>query len=569
MRTVQQINELLQKLDDCIADELEDQDIDFKQWDTSSEKKSVDTLVQMAVCMANGGGGTVIFGVADRVASRKAAIKGIPPNIDVNLLKKAVYDRTDPKIMPVFDEILVPEGTRRILVMQIHPGLPPYTDTSGHGTIRIGKECQPLTGTLRRKISVETGETDFTAMQVHGSTDKLLSPVALEVLRNIARTENAPDDLMRLSDKELMRALGLARNGNMTKAAILLAGTEDALREHIPGYNWTFLKMASDTDYENRDDRTWAIPASVIRVEEHLLPYNPITTLQHGMFHFEYRTYPEIALREALTNAFCHADFRIAGPVMIKLYQNRIEISNNGGFIGGITEDNILHHQPVARNPMLMQAMTQLRLVNRSNLGISRMYSSLLSEGKEPPIIRENGDSVTLTFYQRELSPAFRLFVAEESQDGRNLNVDSLLILQYLLKHLEIDTSKAATLCQHSEEQTRELLSTMEQATYIERGGKKRGTYWTLSHKLTAKIGEYQNNEQRSRIDWDAAKTRILSILKERARHNEPGLSNTEIRHICHYDRLQAYRLMTELIKENPNIVKDGENRWARYNISK
>ena len=38
--------------------------------------------------------------------------------------------------------------------MHIYPGMP-YTDSAGRGTIRIGKDCQPLTGTLRRKIGVE------------------------------------------------------------------------------------------------------------------------------------------------------------------------------------------------------------------------------------------------------------------------------------------------------------------------------------------------------------------------------------------------------------------------------
>ena len=47
------------------------------------------------------GGGTVVFGVADRVQGRDHAILGVPPEIDSNLLKKAVYDQTDPKITPV------------------------------------------------------------------------------------------------------------------------------------------------------------------------------------------------------------------------------------------------------------------------------------------------------------------------------------------------------------------------------------------------------------------------------------------------------------------------------------
>jgi ATP-dependent DNA helicase RecG len=76
-----------------------------------------------------------------------------------------------------------------------------------------------------------------------------------------------------------------------------------------------------------REDRMSPIPVSVRRVEELLLPFNPITTVEQGLFHFEYRTWPDIALREALMNAFCHADFRIAGPVMVKLYADRVEIS--------------------------------------------------------------------------------------------------------------------------------------------------------------------------------------------------------------------------------------------------
>ena len=70
MRTASQITALLPELDDSIADVLEDQDLDFKQWDAQSREKAVQTLVRMAVCMANGGGGTVVFGVADQIVGR-------------------------------------------------------------------------------------------------------------------------------------------------------------------------------------------------------------------------------------------------------------------------------------------------------------------------------------------------------------------------------------------------------------------------------------------------------------------------------------------------------------------
>jgi ATP-dependent DNA helicase RecG len=163
MRSIKEIQDLLNQLENQPAHTLEDQDLDFKEWITRSMADSVAMVVEMSVCMANGGGGTVVFGINDKLTGRDKAIVGVLPELDINRLKKAVYDATDPKLTPVFQDISVPEGTGRLIVMQIYPGLPPYTDTSGKGKIRIGKDCQPLTGKLRRKIMVETGETDLPA----------------------------------------------------------------------------------------------------------------------------------------------------------------------------------------------------------------------------------------------------------------------------------------------------------------------------------------------------------------------------------------------------------------------
>lgn len=565
MRSQADIEAMLQELEDCTADDLEDQDLDFKQWDQHSRDDAVKIAVQMAVCMANGGGGTVVFGVADRRRGRSKAILGVPPEIDTNMLKKAVYDQTDPKIMPVFEELTVSEGTGRLLLMQIHPGMPPYTDTAGRGTVRIGKDCKPLTGTLRRRIGVETGETDYSAEVVASMDHRFLSPVALEALRNQARRELAPEDLLRLSDVELLSNLGLIKQGKLTRAAILLAGTEAAIREYLPGHNWTFLQMISDTDYGIREDRGSALPLSIQRIEEILVSFNPITTYRQGLFHYEYRTWPEVAVREALMNAFCHANLRIAGPIMVKLCPQCLEISNNGGFIAGITPENILHHQPAARNPLLVEVLTRLRLVNRSNLGINRMFNALLIEGKEPPLIREIGESVLVSFPKRELNAAFRFFVAEESRQGHNLSVDELLLLQYLLQHPEVDTATAATLCQRSDAEIRERLTTMEGLGYIEHGGARRGAYWCMQPSLYSRLANDGQAEKRRRINWEAAKTRVLSILMERAQRGEAGLSNKDIRQITHYSRVHVTRLMHDLRHAHPAVQSTGHGAGARY----
>ncbi|MGE5484657.1 MAG: ATP-binding protein [Ignavibacteriales bacterium] len=565
MRDLGEIRALLDRLERQPADILEDQDLDFKEWNTRSPKDAVDLVIAMAICMANGGGGDVVFGVDDDAIGRGKAILGVPADVDVNRLKKAVYDSTDPKITPVFEELAVPEGTGRLLVMRVYPGLPPYTDTSGRGRIRVGKDCQPLTGTLRRRIMIETGETDFTAVEIPARPGTLISASAMERLRSAARRENAPDDLLGRSDRDLLSALGLIRNGRLLRAGVLLAGTEAAIQEHVRGYAWTHLRMASDINYRDRADGQDAIPVALDRILDRVNADNPITTVPQGLYHFEIRTYPEVALREALLNAFIHADYRIAGPVMVKQFESRLEISNPGGLPGGITPENILRHQPVSRNPALVDALTRLRLVNRSNLGVRRMYEYLLMEGKEPPTIMDEGEAVRVIFRASDLSVPFRMFVAEEGDAGRILHVEHLLIMQYLLRHAEIDSSTAASITQQSEREARETLSSMElERDYLERGGSGRGTYWSLRHDLYRRLTGPGRTDRDRRIDWEAAKTRVLSVLKRRRERGEPGLRNRDVRQITHFDRQQVNRLIHELESEGVARIV-GHGRGAEY----
>ncbi|MBM4320015.1 MAG: AAA family ATPase, partial [Deltaproteobacteria bacterium] len=444
-------------------------------------------------------------------------------------------------------------------------GLPPYTDTAGKGKVRVGKDCQPLTGTMRRRILVETGENDFTAEEVPEPVEAILSPAALEALRDVACQEKAPPDLLAAGDLDILGALGVLRGGRLNRAGLLLAGRSLAIERHVPNHLWTHLRMQSETDYQDRADGRDALPIALTHMTDRIMANNPITTLAYGLFHFEYRTYPELALREALLNALCHRDFRLGGPVIVKQLPGRLEIGNPGGFIGGITPENILHHLPVARNPALVDALTQLRLVNRSNLGIQRMFSAMLIEGKAPPRVEEQGDAVVIVLRAAPLSAPLRAFVAEENGRGRLLSVDHLLVLRHLLGHPELSTPEAARLCQRAEPEARELLGQMEREFgYLERGGTGRGTYWRLNHSLHHRLAGPGQPERDQRIEWETAKTRLLDILRQRSERGGPGLSNEEARAATLLDRRQIKRLLSEL-RDEGHVRLVGRGRYARW----
>jgi len=158
------------------------------------------------------------------------------------------------------------------------------------------------------------------------------------------------------------------------------------------------------------------------------------------------------------------------------------------------------------------------------------------------------------------------MFVAQESDRGRLLSLEQLLIIQHLLGHPEIDTATAARITQQSEPDAREVLTHMESnIAYLDRGGTGRGTYWSLRHDLHRSLSASGHPERDRRIDWEAAKTRVLSILMDRARRGEPGLSNKEIRQITRFNRHQVTRMLLELRAENLELQTTGHGAGARY----
>jgi ATP-dependent DNA helicase RecG len=98
---------------------------------------------------------------------------------------------------------------------------------------------------------------------------------------------------------------------------------------------------------------------------------------------------------------------------------------------------------------------------------------------------------------------------------------------------------------------------------YLERGGTGRGTYWRLRSAIFERIVN-RSAERSRRIDWETAKARVLSALKQRSANKEAGLTNAEIRQITLLDRGQVKRLMAEL-RDESMVTMIGEGRNTRW----
>jgi len=123
--------------------------------------------------------------------------------------------------------------------------------------------------------------------------------------------------------------------------------------------------------------------------------------------------YPEVVLREIITNAVVHRDYKkMHQPVKVALFENRIEIENSGGLLPGLTVYNLLHKRDW-RNPLLAELMKKFGFGEMDGQGIDRLYAATLQIKVPPPTFVDNPNSFKVIL---SAPKSFEEFTAEEKR---------------------------------------------------------------------------------------------------------------------------------------------------------
>lgn len=553
MRNREQIRNILNRLDGQPADALEDEDLEFKPWE--EDPKTLHRMLrENVVCLANARGGTIVLGVRDRARSRRDAIQGVG-RYDLSGLRRAIYDGTEPHILVEIEEIVEPEGP--ILLIHVPKGMPPHTTSDGVAKIRIGKECKPLTGRTFAQLMASGGQRDLTAEIVAEASDDNFDPLEIVELRKVIRQYVQRSDLANLDDRYLLSSLGLISEKGVTLAGLLLTGKPEALIHHAPQHEVIFLRCRSTTQYDQRRDLRGPL-LSVLREMENLVSVNNrIKTVQEeGFGQLEFPDLSWEVAREAVLNAITHRDYFLRQGVQVSLYRDRLEIISPGGFIGGISPENILRHPPVHRNELLARVFQSIGFVNRVGLGVDRIYEGLLKLGKDVPRYTADESHVRLVI-PLKTDAHFALFIAQEERKKGPFELDDLLILRELTKTLSLDRWSAARILQLSEDESAARLVRLREEGYLVVRGRGRGASYDLRRDLADRLRGRALVDASIPIEEEAVRLRILTLLHERGK-----LTNAEVRRFSGFSRTQVYHLVKELEKER-KIRFAGKGRGA------
>lgn len=128
--------------------------------------------------------------------------------------------------------------------------------------------------------------------------------------------------------------------------------------------------------------------------------------------------YPANSVREAILNALVHRDYSIhteGMPIQLKIFSDRLEITNPGGLYGRLTIDTLGKIQPDTRNPVIATALEVMNVTENRYSGIPTIRRELKEYGMpEPEFINMRGeftvifrlqDSITAVDENDKLSP--------------------------------------------------------------------------------------------------------------------------------------------------------------------
>ena len=314
--------------------------------------------------------------------------------VDDALMKKVAAIRSDGNILPLpimsVERFEFPDGD--LLVAEVSPSLLPPVRYRGRTFVRIGP---------RRDIATEAEErillerrtsymATFDAMPCLGATinDIDVNYIKQDYLPQVIDTEVLASDKRDI--KEQMASIHLydLTHDCPTNAAIILFGNNP--RHFMPGFYIQYVRFAGKAiGGQVLNEKRFQGPLYRLLPELELFVSNAIIT-QRPVAISLFRekaviNYPNNALRELLMNACMHRDYQSNMPVRLYQFDDHIEIMNAGGLYGEARPENFPTVNDY-RNPIIAEAMKEMKYVNMFNQGIRRVQEMLRDNNNEEAV---------------------------------------------------------------------------------------------------------------------------------------------------------------------------------------
>lgn len=404
--------------------------------------KVTDSFLKTVSAFANTGTGEIQFGVDDD----RRIIGLSDPEKSRDTIERKIND----SISPLPDYSATIDDLQKLVILKVQEGKdkPYYYGQTAYE--RKGASSIPMQMYRLEQMILNRDKRSY---------DTLPAPEEPYTFEKMS-DEAIPKFGLEQFGKDARRTLGLEnRNGQVTIAGALLADEnsypgidlvavngEDLFGERVRIRNTSILNQLEESmTVFRRYFRKERIDGNLQRTEVYLVP--------------------EKAFREAVSNALVHRRWDLPGEIVIRFYEDRIEILSPGELPADISEDEYLNREiSTPRNTTLANIFLRLGYIEHLGTGVRRIRRSYQGEYRQPEFVfTDHSIQIMLPVLGQQ---------PELSEDER--------IVFDLLKEGSRSRSRIEKEAGFSRSKTAELLKTLQKKDVIEVVGGGRSTRYQL-----------------------------------------------------------------------------------------
>lgn len=418
--------ELLEMLNEIQKSKCETRTLEIKAARTDCPKRLYDTLSSFS---NQDEGGVIVFGVDEKSDYDECGV------YDAHDIQQQINNQCHQMEPPVRPLLTVAEKEAKQFVSAEIPGLdltdrPCFYKGAGRITgsyVRVGDSDEHMTEyeiysyeAFRRKYQDDIREVNRASLSV---LDQDLLDEYIRLLK-----QEKPN-LNMLTDEKIYELMSITRNGSVTLSSVLLFCRYpqaffpqlSILAVVLPGDEPGGIGNEGERFIDNQriEGTLPEMLDKAVGFVQRNMHIKTIIDPETGKRE-DRGDYPVVAIREAILNSLVHRDYSMhteGMPIQIRMYSNRIEISNPGGIYGRISVDQLGKVQPDTRNPVIAMAMEVLKLTENRYSGIPTIQRTMKNFGLTPPVFTNERGAFSVTLYNNTMPAEEQTFVGNMLTD--------------------------------------------------------------------------------------------------------------------------------------------------------
>ena len=441
--------------------------------------------------------GWLVFGV-DKKTHEVVVTNFKDGEVALNRLKQDMAQHTTDNL--IFREIVpLMVDAKRVLLFKI-PATPRniVMHWKGIAYSRDGESLKPINQTKRDEIRYQSPIPDWTAQLVPNATTNDLDDLAIataKVMYKKVHTSNiSGEEVDAWSLEEFLSHSNMMRDGQLTRAAILLLGKPTALDKIYPAVaqiTWTLQDEEGIVD----DYEHFSIPF-LLTVDKVLskIRNKTMRELPGGtLFPDTMKQYDDYTIREALHNAIAHQDYTLQQRIVFVESPGKLYYGNGGDFLPGSIEKALEHKGPQLhyRNECLCKGMVHFNMIDTVGRGIKKIYT--LQRDRFFPMpdydIDKENRTVGVTIYGKMIDDKYSVILKNKDK----LTLKECIWLDAIQKHKPI---------------TKEAIDHLKEKKLIEGKGSNLSISLGVA-RMTHQVAQYTKNKG---LAFEALKKLILQL---------------------------------------------------------